>query len=322
MTKENPPFDTEPCRSSGFAAMRASLQRVACRTTAEAWTRTFGDVDLTLADRPVPKVEVAAWLMAPGVYSGGGDPRRHTIWVHPTACSFRVRKPINNAGRAIHHFGPGAITLQRAGEHGSVSANQGAALLTISISAEAFEEFAEQAGGNAKRLRRSFGDVDMNLLGTAWSLLGKRSAGMDSLHRDAITDRLFTCLAEQYLGRPPRPVGRLATRLVERVDEYVHEHLDTHITIESMAELAGLSTYHFARAFAAATGQTPHRYVMQARVEQAAGLLAGSRQPLSEIAYATGFADQSHLTRWSKRIYGVTPATIRASGIKTIQAVH
>ena len=60
--------------------------------------------------------------------------------------------------------------------------------------------------------------------------------------------------------------------------------------------MAGLSVCHFARMFKQTVGISPHRYVLQCRVEFARELIAGTDMPLSEIAIVTGFSDQSHYT--------------------------
>jgi AraC family transcriptional regulator len=88
------------------------------------------------------------------------------------------------------------------------------------------------------------------------------------------------------------------------------------ITLDDIADAVHLSPYHLARLFKQATGETPHQYLIQLRVNSARALLtsgAGQRS-LAEIAAAVGFADQSHLTRHFKRQFGVTPKHMRTQG--------
>jgi AraC-like DNA-binding protein len=77
--------------------------------------------------------------------------------------------------------------------------------------------------------------------------------------------------------------------------------------------VAGLSIHHFARGFKQSAGMTPHYYLTQKRVERAQDMLANSELSLSEIAYAVGFSDQSHLTRHFRQMLGVTPRQFRWS---------
>jgi transcriptional regulator GlxA family with amidase domain len=77
--------------------------------------------------------------------------------------------------------------------------------------------------------------------------------------------------------------------------------------------VAGLSVCHFARMFKQTVGVSPHCYVLQCRVKRTQELLADTDMPLSEIAIAVGFSDQSHYTRWFREIVGITPGNYRWS---------
>jgi len=69
--------------------------------------------------------------------------------------------------------------------------------------------------------------------------------------------------------------------------------------------------FHFAREFKRTAGITPHRYILRKRVERAEALVGGSDLSLSEIAIASGFSDQSHLTRRFRQMLGATPKEVR-----------
>ena len=81
-------------------------------------------------------------------------------------------------------------------------------------------------------------------------------------------------------------------------------------TIDDLAAEAGLSRYHFARRFRDETGQTPWRFVQEARVDHAVRLLEQGGAP-ARVAHESGFADQSHLTRSLRQRDGRTPAEVR-----------
>jgi len=121
--------------------------------------------------------------------------------------------------------------------------------------------------------------------------------------------------SDVLVNRRPRNVVRcgLPPRAKGRVLEYIVTHLNENITNDALAEVAGLSVCHFARMFKQTVGVSPHRYVLQCRIEWARELLAGTEMPLSEIAIVTGFSDQSHYTRWFREIIGVTPGSYRWS---------
>jgi transcriptional regulator GlxA family with amidase domain len=97
------------------------------------------------------------------------------------------------------------------------------------------------------------------------------------------------------------------------VHEYVEAHLDKTISIRALAAVAELSMYHFTRAFKQSSGMTPHEYLVQCRVRRVRDLLVATDLTLSEIALASGFADQSHCARRFREHFGVTPGSYRWS---------
>jgi transcriptional regulator GlxA family with amidase domain len=97
------------------------------------------------------------------------------------------------------------------------------------------------------------------------------------------------------------------------VQEYIEAHLEENIALEALAAAAGLSMFHFARAFKQSEGVTPHSYLVQRRIERAQELLTVTDCSLSDIALATGFSDQSHLARHFRERVGMPPSAFRWS---------
>jgi transcriptional regulator GlxA family with amidase domain len=116
-----------------------------------------------------------------------------------------------------------------------------------------------------------------------------------------------------FVPPPPQFRGGLPPRMLRRVLEHIEAHLESNISLQDLATTAGLSSSHFARAFKQSQGMTPHRYLMSCRLRQALQLLTGTDLPLSEIAVATGFADQSHFSRQFRKNVGTTPSGYRWS---------
>jgi AraC-like DNA-binding protein len=109
----------------------------------------------------------------------------------------------------------------------------------------------------------------------------------------------------------PSAHGGLSPGAMRRVQEFVDTHLSSSIDLATLASIAGTSMHHFARGFKQSANVTPHHYLVQKRVERARELLARTELSLSEIAYAVGFSDQSHLTRHFRQMLGVTPRQFR-----------
>jgi AraC family transcriptional regulator len=155
-------------------------------------------------------------------------------------------------------------------------------------------------------LRPAMGGVDAELTagGAGGSLTAESLANVLAVHliRHVLTPRRVERGRDGVLPR-----GRLRA-----VVEYIEEHLDVGPSLEQMAAVTRLSTYHFARQFKAATGLPPHQYVIARRVERARQLLqAGTDLSLAEVAADVGFSDQSQFSRHFKRHVGVTPAQFR-----------
>jgi AraC-like DNA-binding protein len=131
------------------------------------------------------------------------------------------------------------------------------------------------------------------------------------------TTRLITQFGEQRSVRSSFGEKRVD---VKRACEYLFESYAKNVLLEELADLAGLSPYHFNRVFCEQIGMPPHAFQTQVRVARAKKLLFEG-WPISEVAVRTGFADQSHLTRHFKRLCGVTPGQYQ-QGSKNIQDIN
>ena len=87
---------------------------------------------------------------------------------------------------------------------------------------------------------------------------------------------------------------------------YLIDHYNQSVTLDDLSSASGISKFHLLRAFTRYWGMPPHSFQVHVRVERARGLLRRGLLPV-EAAMVVGFADQSHLTRHFKRIWGITP---------------
>ncbi|MBU6472493.1 MAG: helix-turn-helix transcriptional regulator [Alphaproteobacteria bacterium] len=142
-----------------------------------------------------------------------------------------------------------------------------------------------------------------------------KGSGGDKAFIDALVEvmlkQTWRVLSEQKSGKlSPRNVhlARLQTLL-----PYIREHLAADLRAETLAEMAGVSIAHLRRLFQDAAGVPLHRFVLNARIEQARKLLATTSFPIYRIAQECGFSSQSHLTASFKASHVATPAEYRAS---------
>jgi len=113
-------------------------------------------------------------------------------------------------------------------------------------------------------------------------------------------------------GFSPSSLG-LPRYKLRRVTAYVHEHIGSPISLDDLANIAGVSRFHFHRQFRKSMGVTPHAYVLRARIERAKALLTGSDVTIGEVSGAVGFADQSHFSNIFRKLTAMTPRGFRNS---------
>ncbi len=111
----------------------------------------------------------------------------------------------------------------------------------------------------------------------------------------------------QQVPSQQRPMQVLAVPTAIR---HARQHIDDDptaiLSLQDLAQQNGMSRFQLLRAFAKATGMTPHAYILQRRLHHARRLIAAGT-PLVQAAMDSGFADQSHLTRLFVRNFGVSP---------------
>ncbi|MFC7263493.1 helix-turn-helix transcriptional regulator [Streptomyces lutosisoli] len=146
-------------------------------------------------------------------------------------------------------------------------------------------------------------------VGQLHTALGHPGDELEAASRLAlIAERLRGHLRPRITRELPRADPPLAVRLRELLDE----RLVQGIALDEAAELVHAHPAHLVRAFSTAFGIAPHQYLMSRRVDRARRLLLDGRPP-GDVAAATGFYDQSHLTRHFKRLVGVSPGRYRTS---------
>lgn len=156
-----------------------------------------------------------------------------------------------------------------------------------------------------------------NVIGSiGMALLGElESEGLSGrLYAESLGNVLAVHMLRYYSVSTSRPLtftGGLSAKKLGEVTEFISDNYNRDLRLAELAQVAGMSNFHFAREFKRTTGTTPHQYLIKFRVERAKALLVKNDLPLIEVGLQTGFSHQSHFTRLFRRITGITPNAYR-----------
>lgn len=242
-------------------------------------------------------------------------PPVHVLVVH-TGRSADLRWSADGTARR-ERFHPGDALINPAGWAARPRWQDDVELMLLGIDPVWLDKLAAESGvaGGAVELAPHFHFTDPLLKLLLERLVGEysRPGPADTLYAQSLVQAAAAVvLRVAGAGRTPaHRSGGLAPRRLAEVVDYIHAHLAGQVTLAELAAVAGVSESHFTRVFRASTGESPHRYVTQRRLEYARRQLTRTDRPIADIAAEAGFADQSHLTRTMRRYDGATPRTLR-----------
>jgi YesN/AraC family two-component response regulator len=175
----------------------------------------------------------------------------------------------------------------------------------VLITGQGSEDVAAAAlrGGARDYLRKPFTLHD--LVARVDSLFAVRRNGRERRH-DTYTP-LIERSSDSGLPDPDTDRSRSILRAVQHIDT----HLETPLSLETVAGIAGMSKFHFCRRFKCVTGTTFRAYVIQKRVARAKDLLGDERRSVTAVAREVGFHDLTHFSRAFRRQEGVLPSVYR-----------
>jgi AraC family transcriptional regulator len=113
------------------------------------------------------------------------------------------------------------------------------------------------------------------------------------------------------MGRSEPRLAGLVPRILSRVREKIEANLDADLSLDNLAEESGYSRAHFLRMFRAATGLTPHQYVLDLRLRRAQDRLRQAGSSIVDVAVSCGFSSQSHMTSVFRQRLEMTPGEFR-----------
>lgn len=237
-----------------------------------------------------------------------------SIHVGPSVHITCRRGGYHHHGTAVH----GDIDIIPAGIPSLWEMKDKDTILALGLSPEFLSAVTEQLDLDPQRveIRNRFQERDAQLESLAWALNAEKEAGypcgrlyFDSL-AVAVAARLVRCHSS-FAVEPGKQSGRMADRRLRQVLSYIEDNLSQDMSLGEIAAVAGVSVSHFKTLFRESVGLPVHQYVIRRRVERARTLLAEGKLSISQIAFETGFAHQSHLARHMRRVLGVSPKALR-----------
>lgn len=273
-----------------------------------------------LAAMPYPPVKEDSFRLLlssdpPGVIEVPGlRNTRVSIHVGPSVHISCRSGGYRHRGRAVH----GDIYIIPAGTPSLWEVKETDTFFMVSISPELLNRVAEEFDFDPGRIeiRNRFQVRDPQLENIGWALKAEMECGypcgrlyLDSL-AVAVAVRLVRC--HSSLSREPKKLnGRLSDRRLRQALDYIEGNLGQNISLGDIAAVVGLSVSHFKILFRESVGLPAHQYLIRRRVERAKSLLGEGKLSISQIAFETGFAHQSHLARHMRRVLGVSPKALR-----------
>lgn len=211
----------------------------------------------------------------------------------------------------------GAVTIIPAGSSARWDIPGDVDVVQLYIPQATLTRIATEAGNGAPaELLERTGHSDpitSRLLTTAAEALDGSDA-LDVLFRQQLSDLLATRLLAAHAGAPQAPQrvsGGLPPRVLRRAIERMRSDCDADVSLGALAGDAGLSRFHFCRAFKESTGLSPHAWLRQYRLEQAMAMLLDPSATVLSVAVALGYGSQTAFAAAFKKLTGCTPSEWR-----------
>ncbi|WP_213291146.1 AraC family transcriptional regulator [Bradyrhizobium sp. sGM-13] len=212
---------------------------------------------------------------------------------------------------------PGTVTVIPAGSTSRWEIPESLNVIHLYLPQTTLERVALEAGtaspGDLMDRSAHPDPITSRLLLSAADVL-EGSAALDALFRQQLTDLLATRLLAAHAGSPVaiQPViGGLSPTALRRAIERLRSDADADVSLAALAADAGLSRFHFCRAFKESTGLSPHAWLRQHRLEQAMNMLRDTDESVVSVAAALGYSSQTAFAAAFRKLTGETPSDWR-----------
>ena len=239
----------------------------------------------------------------------------HVIMTYPTGVQRLERR--NGKSIAIGTARTGVVTIIPAGSSSRWDIPGPVNVIQLYLPHKTLERVAGEAEMAALgELLERTGHPDLvtsRLLMSAADVL-EGNAALDTLFRQQMTDLLATRVLAAHAGAPAvfQPtLGGLSPAVLRRAIERLRSDSDADVSLAALAADAGLSRFHFCRAFKESTGLSPHAWLRQHRLEQALNMLRDTDESIVSIAAALGYSSQTAFAAAFRKLTGQTPSNWR-----------
>ena len=279
----------------------------------------IGDIAAIQADGTAPSVLAAGGAagesgvqVAEVKYQGAAH---FAASLHQHVITFMSLGPIycRIAGKTLSHVAQeGSLAVLPAGVDAACDRSADTTSLLICIEPGRLALAAAEDSAFAAKLIDRMTGYDANLLHLGRLLIEECAADYPrgALFWNEAASRFISALVARHTTGPKPSDGVLDAAMLGRLREYLVAHLDEPIDVATLAHMTKRSEFHFSRVFHRSVGVSPYRYIVYLRLRRAVELVREGRLGLAEIAASTGFADQSHLSRWVRRVHGVSPTQL------------
>ena len=212
-------------------------------------------------------------------------------------------------GREISYRAiPGSTTFMAGEEEYSARVTGSAVLAAVHMEPEWFQRVdLEQAPEGFGRIPPLVADETTRSLVGAMRREVATGAGRGRLYAESLSVALLSYALDHVPLSRLRLRGRLSETQRRLLAAYIRDRVADDLALTELAALAGLGTRQFSRLFREAFGTTPHRYVLNQRLDEAARRLATTTHDIAEVALSLGFSSQSHFASAFRARFGKTP---------------
>ncbi len=240
------------------------------------------------------------------------EAQSHIVYMHTGAS---VQADIEGPGFSGRKWlRPGMVWVMPQGSEHAVRFDGNVEGLGVSFTPERFDQLLASAGaelGYQLEERIIGGQPKLEYL-----MRALRHESADPNEPGLLTAECIAAAIALTLSQPSKEAWKaqqqaasgLTGRQLQVLVSFVRDHISEAISLQSLADVVGLSPFHFLRAFKRSTGMTAHRYVLEQRIEAAKRLLRLNKLAIAEVGAMVGFAHQSHFARAFRSYVGTTPS--------------